>query len=300
MKKIRIWKFVISFIIMMTTILLVPFLTITYTSTGFKLGYQTSQISKLTITLIAISTIYFLLNTIANAFERKAGKIIAVIAAIIGFGLITLLSIYSFTAIDTSGLARQEVKIFLSIPCITLIAIDTGLNIFYSSVDLQQTTTVVQQVVSAEINKDLGQQQMMNLSGVEIQDSTALKARIQQMQGGLSKSYDEAIEEIEKTGALNGINIGSILKDDDEPVKITPITVEEVKHNSKSLNEENNNKKINDQEEYNPFIDDPLAKLYDSDYESLKSTSLSRSESSVAGGFKFLSKKAQRDEENSH
>ncbi|AHI52562.1 hypothetical protein [Spiroplasma culicicola] len=298
MRKVRIWRFLIMFLVATFCLFFVPFFAFSLNEEGqliYIFGVENFNI--LTYYLIALTIVYLATGFLANGLKNKPGKVFGVFNTISAFSLIVLLSIYAFYNIGIAG----ESKLLTIIPTITFIAIDTVLAIVHISINLNQAT-VVQQVVAqpqAVVNVDNG---AINLNTVELRDATELKLKIQNMQSGLNKSYDEAIEEIEKTGALNGLEIGQIIADYDEPPKIVPYIVEP-NYNTQPSNqpvEPQQTQTINQEPEYyRPRREDPLAQIENNDdYQSIHSNSVAPNDAK-AGGYKYLSRRIN-DERESH
>ncbi|QGS51634.1 hypothetical protein [Spiroplasma tabanidicola] len=302
MKAVRNWRFVIFLFIDLMAILVMPFLVIAKIDTGWVVSYTIHNLQTLDILNIMFALLYLTFSIVANCTKDKVMKVFGGINVVASLIFILIIGMYCF-----ADLTSNSSRIMFGIMLMIFVAVDIILTILSTAVNLQATTIIQQVGNGAYANSDISSVPMPMINNVEIQDSTALKARIHQMQGGLSKSYDEAIDEIEKTGYLNGIKVGLDLNDSDDAVKIKPLSIEEARAQNIVPQEvlqpkkENNSfyetEQINTVQQFqnakNDFLDeDPLASIYNNeDYDSISSTSLSRKDSGLAGGFKYLAKK---------
>ncbi|AGR41874.1 hypothetical protein [Spiroplasma diminutum] len=316
MRRIRYWRFIIMSIISVFLIFVIPWISII---DGPKVIFSSSNFNTISLLILISGIVYLSAGFLANGLKNKPGKIFGVVNAVIGFWIIILLSINTF--IDSIGI---HYKLIYFMPIFSLLTVDLVLAIIHISikpVQVQQKTAQVQQQTAQPEDSDDGA--IVNINSTPTQDVSELKNKIMNMKSGLSKSYEEAIDEIERTGALNGLDMSSLLKDEGDinENKIIPYSIEDNQQFEQQSNQQfeqqnnqqfqqQNNQQIeqqnyqqfeeqnNQHQEYYPrrkdssHLQDPLANS-SSDYESIHSSSLSRKD------YKFKSRRIDIDD-NKH
>ncbi|QHX36418.1 hypothetical protein [Spiroplasma sp. BIUS-1] len=315
MRRVRVWRFIIMSIISICLIFVIPWLTVTNDVNGYKIGFSASAFTT-TAMLILISGIAYLgAGFLANGLKNKPGKVFGVVNAVMGFGIIVLLSIHTFI-----GGVNIAFKMTYFMPLFSLLTVDLVLAIIHISIKpgAQQNQNVqqAQAVQGHQFATNEDSNSNVNISTPQTQDVTELKNKILNMKSGLSKSYEEAIDEIERTGALSGLDMSELLKEDEQADKnkIIPYSVEDQMHYQQPQQpvqvqqpqqyqqpqqpqqpvqqEPYEPKHYTPRREYGSNVQDPLANS-SSDYESIHSSSLSRKD------YKYTSRRNDIDE-NKH
>lgn len=306
MRKIRAWRFTLLLIISSLCLFFAPFFRmVNPNNQGFVLTYYTKEITDASWALIGITIVYLFVGLMANSIKNKPGKFFGGLNIFLSMAMIINLSFLPFENYDDQTVFR----LVTVIPIVSFIIIDTVLALVHISISLAPQTIVQQTINNNTPMEEVGIVPSMNNVGA--MDSTQLKAKILQMQNGLSKSYEEAIEEIELTGELSGIDMKGILdeKPEENSLKIEPIKIdliEETKQLDISKPEIWNNRETNqvnsEPEKFIPrrFQEDPLSGLNltrNSDYEELSETSLSRN---TKKEFDIFSKRDDTNSQNRH
>ncbi|WP_339021078.1 hypothetical protein [Spiroplasma endosymbiont of Atherix ibis] len=159
-------------------------------------------------------------------------------------------------------------------PLFCLLSIDSVISIISISkepaINTQKMQTVVQKQQQVQENII---DNSSNINTTEAKDVSELKNEILNMKSGLSKSYEEAIDEIERTGALNGLDMSELLNEDksENENKIIPFSIDN-QENNRNLDFKRNRQFVSSSDE-NLIIQDPLAS-YSSDYENTQPSNL--------------------------
>jgi len=278
MKKFSLVKIVITLLSTVFCVILLPFFSI---NSSLQLVVSTSSISKLTYFILAFGSLNFILSLLIILLQKKNTIILK------WFGFLNLLALILALAFQLTFAPT-----FFSMVSIILIAVD--FVVLTSSIYLNFDNNVVSQKVS---NEQFLQQETTqpnpnqgNLR-VQNQNDEDLKTKINNLKSSLIKSYDEAIEEIEKTGLLNGMDLGDVeINNQNEVPKIEPFVLTE------SQEVEVKKDTISKREVYEDDV------IWDSfkndDYESISSTSLARKDP-LSDGYKFISRRV-REESDKH
>ncbi len=278
MKKFSLVKIVITLLSTVFCVILLPFFSI---NSSLQLVVDTSSISKLTYFILAFGSLNFILSILIVLLQKKNTIILK------WFGFLNLLALILALAFQLTFAPT-----FFSMISIILIAVD--FVVLTSSIYLNFDNNVVSQKIS---NEQFLQQETTqpnpnqgNLR-VQNQNDEDLKTKINNLKSSLIKSYDEAIEEIEKTGSLNGMDLGDVeINNQNEVPKIEPFVLTE------SQEVEVKKDTISKMEVYEDDV------IWDSfkndDYESISSTSLARKDP-LSDGYKFISRRV-REESDKH
>lgn len=278
MKKFSLVKIVITLLSTVFCVILLPFFSI---NSSLQLVVNNSSISKLTYFILAFGSLNFILSLLIILLQKKNTIILK------WFGFLNLLALILALAFQMTFAPT-----FFSMVSIILIAVD--FVVLTSSIYLNFDNNVVSQKVS---NEQFLQQETTqpnpnqgNLR-VQNQNDEDLKTKINNLKSSLIKSYDEAIEEIEKTGSLNGMDLGDVeINNQNEVPKIEPFVLTE------SQEVEVKKDTISKREVYEDDV------IWDSfkndDYESISSTSLARKDP-LSDGYKFISRRV-REESDKH
>ncbi|AHB36016.1 hypothetical protein [Spiroplasma apis] len=278
MKKFSLVKIVITLLSTVFCVILLPFFSI---NSSLQLVVNNSSISKLTYFILAFGSLNFILSLLIILLQKKNTIILK------WFGFLNLLALILALAFQLTFAPT-----FFSMVSIILIAVD--FVVLTSSIYLNFDNNVVSQKVS---NEQFLQQETTqpnpnqgNLR-VQNQNDEDLKTKINNLKSSLIKSYDEAIEEIEKTGSLNGMDLGDVeINNQNEVPKIEPFVLTE------SQEVEVKKDTISKREVYEDDV------IWDSfkndDYESISSTSLARKDP-LSDGYKFISRRV-REESDKH
>ncbi len=278
MKKFSLVKIVITLLSTVFCVILLPFFSI---NSSLQLVVNNSSISKLTYFILAFGSLNFILSLLIILLQKKNTIILK------WFGFLNLLALILALAFQLTFAPT-----FFSMVSIILIAVD--FVVLTSSIYLNFDNNVVSQKVSNEQflqqettqpNPDQGNLRVQN------QNDEDLKTKINNLKSSLIKSYDEAIEEIEKTGSLNGMDLGDVeINNQNEVPKIEPFVLTE------SQEVEVKKDTISKREVYEDDV------IWDSfkndDYESISSTSLARKDP-LSDGYKFISRRV-REESDKH
>ncbi|QEH61514.1 hypothetical protein SCHIN_v1c03170 [Spiroplasma chinense] len=292
MRKLRTWRFLLMSIITCLCLFVIPFTSFSMENDKLKLIFGTDNLGPITWIIMSISLGYIGSGFLANGLKNTPGRAFGMINTLIGFSLIVVLSLYAFINMHNP----TESKLASIIPTITFVSIDAVISIVHISINNRPATVtqVVQQVVGqAQVEANDGS---INMNSVQLQDANELKVKIQNMQSGLTKSYDEAIDEIEKTGYLNGLEIGELSFVDDNP-KIVPVEI--AQDYSQPQPKQESQREYEEPKFYNSrrIEDDVLANYQpDDDYESINSTALSRRDDRN-DGYKYLSRRLNDDKD---
>ncbi|AOG60130.1 hypothetical protein SHELI_v1c01750 [Spiroplasma helicoides] len=306
MDKLKIWKFFMALAVTGLCILNCIFaFYVFYDGSGYYFKFNSDNILVINIIIFTASILYLFTTILHLSLKNSASKAFGVINLIISVVIIAALPI---TLLPNNILGEASwYKVVFVIPAIALICSDSILTVLKLTGKLNP---VIQQNITQVVSNAASQPDIMGdnigmnvpLSNIELKDATELKMKIQMMQSGLSKSYDEAIEEIEKTGQLNGMELKGILDDlEDETPTIIPYSYEQV-NKSNASNNVNKQSRANGNE---INFEDPLAELQGGsnsmDYESINSTSLSGEKDNLnTSAYKYLSRRVKDDRGDAH
>lgn len=257
----KLWKLIITILITVGVGILLPFLNLIPDLDGNSISstFSASNTSKLLWTVFALQLFNCLLAAV-SLVENKTYKTI-------GWVLNTMLTIAIIIFASILTITEVAGKFPLIIMALVLLGTDCATTVVANTIKVAAPTQV--SVTSTVPSPELG-------SGIALKDSTELRSRIQNMQSGLNKSFEEAVDEIEKTGSLSGIKIGSLNFDSrDEQNKIVPLTLEEIRQNEVKEQVKNAPQaQATTNQQANYFV--PSRNRNDQDYESIHETALSR------------------------
>ncbi|WP_041618770.1 hypothetical protein [Spiroplasma taiwanense] len=284
-------------IIFVTSIFLIvflPFFSILVVEDLVTISISTVFIktSIFTVLLMTFGFFYLISGILTNSFKNKPMKIFGSINGVIITFTIILLTMDMYMS-PFSNITR----IIWFFPTLAFLILDFAIEIIQISINfnfLGQNTSI-NNSLNQSSNNIVESVEFANVNPlVDVKDSTELKNKILNMRSGLNKPYDQAIEEIEQTGALNGLDMSNLLLKSDEQELESKIVPKKV------LKEDIKDKNLNYEEAFNsktePFLEDPLANLSE-DYESIHSTGLSRQDSRPE--YKYISRRSNR-KDNKH
>lgn len=300
MKKIKAWRIFIFLITAVSLIFVIPWIEISQKSEKYFVSFSFDGLTALTITILVIGICYLLISFLATFLRNKAGKVFGVFNVLIGFLIVVILSVHTFASTNKIFVVSIRLSYFMSLFC--LLVVDIVLSIINISINpISQQAQITQNLQSEQ---SLSEVVNTEINNIETQDVSELKNKILNIKSGLSKSYEEAIEEIERTGALSGLDMSELLKEDEkeEKNKIIPFSLNEdlvrqsqdneqffIQESHLTLNEQKNYLQKN---ESNTNFQDPLA-TSSSDYESIRSSNLARKQ------YKYTSRRKDIDD-NKH
>ncbi|WP_338985362.1 hypothetical protein [Spiroplasma endosymbiont of Diplazon laetatorius] len=312
MRRVRVWRFIIMSIISICLIFVIPWLNVAQTvDQKYLISFSSEGFDIVTLLILISGIAYLGAGFMANGLKNRPGKVFGVVNAVIGFGVIILLSFHTFMKAEYIG-----IKMIYFMPLFSLLTVDLVLAIIHISIKpgVQQVQQVqqAQAVEGHQFSNNQNDSSSVNINTPQTQDVSELKNKILNMKSGLSKSYEEAIDEIERTGALSGLDMSDLLKDDSEKSenRIIPYSVEEQQYYQQPQQRQPepqyyqpNQPQQRQPEPYEPThftprreqnsnVQDPLANS-SSDYESIHSSSLSRKD------YKYTSRRNDIDE-NKH
>ncbi|AUB31231.1 hypothetical protein [Spiroplasma floricola] len=263
MKKIRIWRIIITSIVSISLIAIIPWITVHITDE--KLSSVTFSLKNTYLinwVILASGVFYFIITLLSNVLRNNTAKIFSVFSTILSFIIILILSLYYYLIIS------------YTMPLFCLLSIDSVLSIISVSIKPATAEQKVQTAVQSQQQvQDNSRENSPNINTTEAKDVSELKNKILSMKSGLNKSYEEAVNEIEMTGALNGLDMSELLNEsqDEDQNKIIPFSIGEQKNNINS--DFNRNKELVSSADENLIIQDPLAN-FSSDYEDTQPSNL--------------------------
>ncbi|ARU92124.1 hypothetical protein SCLARK_001656 [Spiroplasma clarkii] len=245
----KIWKIAIGFILTVAIVVMLPFVYISWID-----SLQVVFLKEIALVPIIVWAIigFQVLNFIFVLLSLNKNEQVKKITTIFNVSFSVLLLFLVPLVIFKTGLT--QLPIIISI--VTLLGGDLGVTVSAAVIKAKVINNQVYNTANAVVNSPVSDIAM----GSATSDPTELRTRIQNMQSGLSKSFEEAIDEIEKTGTLSGIKIGKITDDDIDNNKIVPVSLAEIEKKPEALG----------QVETNGGLVNNL------DYESIHETSLSR------------------------
>ncbi|AKU80195.1 hypothetical protein [Spiroplasma turonicum] len=287
MRKLNVFNIILSITTGIFMIFLLPFLTMNSTldiefsfDTSMKLGYF-----KYIYTVMGgLFLLFALLSILLKKESKKVFSILTVIIGVVSIALTAANSIwdpYSLTWIRNFSV-YTTIALLIITQCLNIFNIALGEISSNITLSKSEQTFASQplQNYSPQDNFDHSTNTVYN--PIESVDPNDIVNKINSMRNGLSKPYEDAIKEIEKTGELSGIKIDEIFKNDENVEnKIVPI---EVKKEEKHKDDESS-------------IDfyDPLAFSDLDSYGNIRNTDKETSK----GTFKYISRRVENDD-NKH
>ncbi|WP_342275559.1 hypothetical protein [Spiroplasma endosymbiont of Cantharis lateralis] len=298
MKKIKIWKIIIMLLISVSLILILPWITVDLNN---KIIFSFKDLNINRIGLLFSGLAYFGISLFSSLGKNKVEKVFGVFDIIISFWVIIILSIHTFLYLN----AEIQIKMTYFMPLLSLLIVDLIITIINISINPENFAAKNNNQKLDSVAKKMNDQSYQSQDSLK--DVSDLKNKILNMKSGLNKSYEEAIEEIERTGALSGMDMSSLITEE-EPKnnKIIPYSIEEnqlilndieqeIKPEEIKKNLANESVKYEDDELELPLnLEDPIANSNeDEDYDNINSSNFD------TGEFKYMSRRTNTDE-NKH
>ncbi|ALD66087.1 hypothetical protein [Spiroplasma cantharicola] len=304
MKKIKIWKIIIMLLVSISIILILPWITVDINN---KIVFSSSGFNIIRVGLLATGLVYVAISLFSILGKKRVEKIFGVFDIIFSFWVIIILSMHTFLYFNI----EIQLKMTYFMPLLSLLIVDLIITIVDISINYENISFKNSIQRTNSIANKINDENYANQDSLK--DVSDLKNKILNMKSGLNKSYEEAIHEIERTGALNGLDMSSLIKEDEQESKkdkIIPFSVEEnqqilndiensFKQQENQQSESNNNlinewKKIDEELELPLSFDDPIANSQsDKNYQDIDSSTLETSE------IRFTSRRTNTDE-NKH
>ncbi|WP_339029668.1 hypothetical protein [Spiroplasma endosymbiont of Cantharis nigra] len=297
MKKIKIWKIIIMLLISMSLILILPWITVDLNN---KIIFSFKDLNINRIGLLLSGLAYFGISLFSSLGKNKVEKVFGVFDIIISFWVIIILSIHTFLYLN----AEIQIKMTYFMPLLSLLTVDLIITIINISINPENFSAKNNAQKLDSVSQKINDQSYQSQDSLK--DVSDLKNKILNMKSGLNKSYEEAIEEIERTGALSGMDMSSLITEE-EPKnnKIIPYSIEEnqlilndieqeIKPEEIKKNLANESIKDDDELELPLNLEDPIANSNeDKDYDNINSSNFD------TGEFKYMSRRTNTDE-NKH
>ncbi|WP_342258574.1 hypothetical protein [Spiroplasma endosymbiont of Dioctria linearis] len=297
MKKIKVWKIIIMLLISVSLILILPWITVDLNN---KIIFSFKDLNINRIGLLFSGLAYFGISLFSSLGKNKVEKVFGVFDIIISFWVIIILSIHTFLYLN----AEIQIKMTYFMPLLSLLIVDLIITIINISINPENFVAKNNNQKLDSVAKKIDDQSYQSQDSLK--DVSDLKNKILNMKSGLNKSYEEAIEEIERTGALSGMDMSSLIAEEEpKDNKIIPYSIEEnqlilndieqeIKPEEIKKNLANESVKYDDELELPLNLDDPIANSNeDEDYDNVNSSNFD------TGEFKYMSRRTNTDE-NKH